>query len=283
VGVALVAVTAAGCREPELQEPEDVIGRMIEQMQADYGTAGSFMVVSDSALVHFQRATSADSLPAFTLTPVTNNAARQAMPDPYHLPAPGALAQLRTQGRLVGTDTLDGRDVYVVEALRPREFLMLNPAIQQDSGYVARVYVDAETFRVAGLRIEQPPPPGAPRPQLGPLVQMHRYRDYREVDGVVLPFQTRLRLEGLLAMMGEEDKIVVGAGLAMRRAQAEQAPPGVRARRLAEIDREIRYYDEGVLSQTFTVREVRVGVPPPAVGSPPPAGAPEAPAAAPPS
>jgi hypothetical protein len=216
-------------------------------------------------------------LPAFTLTPVTNDASRLAIPDPYHLPAPGALAQLRTQGRLVGTDTLDGRDVYVVEALRPREFLMLNPAIRQDSGYVARVYVDAETFRVAGLRVEQPAPPGAPRPELGPLVQMHRYRDYREVDGVVLPFETRLRLEGLLAMMGEEEKVVAGAGLAMRRAQAEQAPPGVRARRLAEVDREIRYYDEGVLSQTFTVREVRVGVPPPSVGTPPAGDAPAAP------
>src|SRR5688572_1431471 len=172
LSIAAVVALTGGCREPELSEPEDVIGRMIERMQADYGTAGSFLVVSDSALVHFQRVTSADSLPAFMLGATTNDEARQQIPDPYHLPAPTALAQLRTAGRLVGQDTLDGRTVYVIDALNPRDFLMLNPAIRRDSGYVARVYVDAETFRVAGLRVEQPPPPNAPRPEAGPLVQM---------------------------------------------------------------------------------------------------------------
>jgi hypothetical protein len=273
LAIAAFASLAGGCREPELSEPEDVIGRMIARMQADLGEAGSFMVVSDSALVHFQRVTSNDSLPAFLLTATTNDEARQQIADPYHLPAPSALAQLRTTGRLAGQDTLDGRTVYVIDALNPREFLMLNPAIRSDSGYVARVYVDAETFRVAALRVEQPPPPDAPRPEAGPLVQMVRYQDYRESDGLVLPHRTRLRLEGLLAVTAEEDKIVAGADLAMRRAQAEQLPPTIRARRLAEVDREIRFYDEGILTGTFTVREVQVGAPSPLREAPAPAAA----------
>jgi hypothetical protein len=278
----VTAVLAGGCREPELTEPEDVIERMIERMHADYGDAGSFTVVSDSALVHFERVTSADSLPAFSVSAASNDDARQPMPDPYHLPSPSALALLRTEGRLTGTDTLDGETVYVVEALNPRAFMMMNPAVRQDSGYSVRIYVDSETFRVTGLRVEQPAPPGAPRPDAGPLVQMHRYQDYRETDGVTLPFRTRLRLEGLLAVIPEEEKMVAGAGLAMRRAQASQLPPALRERRLAEVDREVRYYDEGILTGTFTVREVRVGAPSPlpdmpaAPGPPAPADTPPA-------
>ncbi len=264
-----VAALAGGCREPELSEPEDVIGRMIERMRADYGDVSSFLVVADSALVHFQRVTSPDSLPAFMMTATTNDETRQPIPDPYHLPAPGSLVTLRTEGRLAGQDTLDGRTVYVVEATDPRAFLMLNPATTPDSGHVARVYVDSETFRVVGLRIEQPPPQGAPRPEAGPLVQMHRYQDYRDANGVVLPHRTRVRLEGLLAVTPEEDKMIAGAELAMRRAQAEQLPPTIRDRRLAEVDREVRYYDEGILTGTFTVQEVRVGAPSPLRAAPP--------------
>jgi len=276
IALGTLALAAGACKEPELTEPEDVISRMIERVQSDYGQAASFLVVSDSALVHFQRAPGSDSLPSFVLSVTTNDEARQAIPDPYHLPAPGAIAQLRTAGRLAGTDTLDGRDVYIVEAMRPREFLSMNPAIQSDSGYAARVYIDTETYRVVGVRVEQPAPPGAPRPALGPLVQMHRYRDYRETNGVTLPFTTTIRLEGLLAVIAEEEKMIAGAGLAMRRAQAEQLPATVRARRLAEVDREIQYYDEGILTGTFTVREVRVDAPSPmepATAAPaPPAG-----------
>jgi hypothetical protein len=174
--------------------------------------------------------------------------------------------------------------VYVVEALNPRAFMMMSPAVRQDSGYSVRIYIDSETFRVSGLRVEQPAPAGAPRPEAGPLVQMHRYQDYRETEGVTLPFRTRLRLEGLLAVIPEEEKMVAGAGLAMRRAQASQLPPALRERRLAEVDREVRYYDEGVLTGTFTVREVRVGAPTPtpdAPASPAVPTPPEAPPASP--
>lgn len=286
---AALVLFAAGCREPELREPEDVIGRMLERLQADYGDVQAFTVVSDSALLHFERLPGGDSLPTFRVRSGTNDEALAPLPsDPYRLPVPAVLAQLRTGGRLAGQDTLDGRRVYVVEAERPREFLGLPPTAT-DSTLTVRVYVDAETFRVVGLRVQQPVPTGAPRPEAGPLVETHRFEDYREVDGVVLPHRTRLRLDGLLAVTPEEDKMIAGASLAMRRAQAESLPPAERAIAEAAIDREIRFYEEGVLTGTFTVREVRVGAPspfpdapvaPPAVPTPTPVPAP-APAPAP--
>ena len=274
--LALAAALGAGCREPALSEPEDVIGRMLERVRADYADVHAFTVLADSAVVHFERTSPAtDSLPVFRTRAAANDEAQTPIPDPYLLPVPGTLAQLRTQGRLVGQDTLGGRTVYVVEAERPREFLGLPPA-GSDSGYVARVYVDAETFRVAGLYVQQPPPPNAPNPALGPLVQVVRYEDYRAAGGLTIPHRTRLRREGIRALIPDETRMVMGGTLALQRAQADQLPPALRSQRLREVDRQIALYNDGVQTVTFTVREVRVDTGSPFNDAPaaPPAGAP---------
>jgi hypothetical protein len=235
---------------------------MSERYREDYAGVHDFAVVGEEAVVYFRRldgeaapdsSAAADSLTGFDARAVTADSLRQPLNDPYFLPnLPALVRGLRTGARLVGRETLDGASVYVLEASDPAALLGAPPGFAAE-GFAARVFVDAETFRLRGLRVETPLPDTTLD---GSFVEEHRYDDFQTTDGLTLPFRSTTTVT---QPVSEEQRIVQGGQLGLARQRAEGLPPAERERALRELDEQDRYLQTGVIEKVFRVREVRVG------------------------
>jgi len=222
------------------------------------GDVEVFTVYVAGMEVHHRQNTT-DSLTFFDLG-MTLTDSSQALPEsarliPFLVPdVPKLVRGLRTGARFVGTETLNGQQVHVLEADNPASLIVSADA--PSAGIAnARIYVDVETSALRGVTMEMPPPDTTLTEM---IVQHVRYERFRDVDGITLPFKVRSTTEGLRQLIPDQMRIVEGGNLVIARAQAQQLPPGEREVELARIAARERFLNEGIQEDVLTVDSVHV-------------------------
>ncbi len=162
---------------------------------------------------------------------------------------------LRTAA-LDGPLTRDGRRVYALSTDDPGAVFGEPGLAPPDTTGTRdfRVYVGADDFNV--YEIYQL----VSADSLGAITSRIIYSDFREADGVTLPFSVRQIETGLNLSMGQDERMVIGGQLGINVEQLKQAPASPeRDARLAELQAQQRIVAEGVSELTLEVEEVRVG------------------------
>lgn len=152
---------------------------------------------------------------------------------------------------------LNGQLVDVLEAENPTA-LIVGPDVQTGDISSARVYVDAATHFVRGVTMEMPPPDTS---LTDTIIQTVRYEQFREVEGITLPFKITSTTEGLRQLISEELRVVENGNLAIARSQAQQLPAGEKEMQLARIAARERFLNEGIQEDVLTVDSVHVNRP----------------------
>lgn len=173
------------------------------------------------------------------------------------VPNVARLARGLRRATLVGTVNRDGRDAYLFTS--PDLAVLIGedaPVAPADSQEV-RVYVDRETFDVLEIYRSRADTSFA-EPITGRII----YSDFREVDGLTLPFSIRRVATGVNQTISMEQRTVWGGELGLARQRAEALPQGpARDARIAQIDAQMRQLTDGIVEMTLTVDEVEVGLP----------------------
>ena len=151
--------------------------------------------------------------------------------------------------------TRDGRRAYLLTSADPG-MLIGEPGTGDEPGLETRVYVDAETFDV--LEIYR----GIESDTTGAITGRIIYSDFREADGLRLPYRVREVTTGLIGAMDDDARMVQGGALSLQKRQLEAAPPGPeRDERLRQVDAQLRMLNEGVLENEVVIESVEVGPP----------------------
>ncbi|MEM6326428.1 MAG: hypothetical protein AAF791_04855 [Bacteroidota bacterium] len=149
----------------------------------------------------------------------------------------------------------DGAQTFVFESVEPEHAGFR--AVTGTMNHLVRVYLDAETMDVRELfhRFEHDTLDT-------PLAQRIVYDDYREIaDDVRVPFRVTQVQEGIRP--SNEQVMIRGASFAIREQQIQQLPPGEREAAMNELEREKRFFREGINEVTLSIDSIRVNVPPP--------------------
>lgn len=239
-------------------DPSEIIDAMEASFENNLDGVETLTIYAAGMEVH-HRLNTTDSLAFFDLGLTLDDPSRplpgSARLIPFLVPdVPKLVRGLRTGARYVGTDTLNGQPVYVIEADNPSSLAVSTDAPAADISS-ARIYVDVETHALRGVTWEMPPPDTTLTEK---IVQHVRYEQFRDVDGISLPFKVRSTTEGLRQLIPDRQRIVEGGNLGIARAQAQQLPPGERHVELARIAAHERYLNEGVQEDVLTVDSVHV-------------------------
>lgn len=174
-----------------------------------------------------------------------------------HVPNVARLARGLRRAELVGRVNRDGRDAYLFATDDPSVLLGEDAYVAAGDSTNTRVYVDAGTFDVIEIYRTLSDSSFAE-----PITDRLVYSDFREVDGLTLPFQIRHVLTGITQTLDENQRMMRGGQLGLAKQQLENEPPSPeRDAQLAEIESEIRAITDGIAERTLTIEEVRVGRP----------------------
>lgn len=257
-----LAVLATGCSSTP--SPDSLIDGMQARYAADIEGISSLTVTGEGIAARFER-TGPDSLLAFDVSVLpadsTSSPSDEAGYVLDYLPNVTQWARgLRGSARVNGERRVGGARTYVLETNDVGAFIGLAPGASRDNiADVAQIFVDAETFRVRGLRLEYRPDSTMERP----VVQETFYDQYRDVEGHSFPFEIRRRGEGIDQLMPEEYRIVTQGNLAIEESQAQRLPAGRREAALADIARRRREMETGETTASFQVESVRINTPAP--------------------
>ena len=245
----------------ELTSADAVADAMLARFEANQLAVDGFTVVAAGAEARYRPA-EADSA---GLDPIRFEAgpAGDAPPAPEaqllieHVPNVARLAAGLRRATLVGTVNRDGRDAYLFTTDDPSVLIGEDAPAPPGDTQTARVYVDAATFDVLEIYRSV-----SDSTFTEPLTDRLIYSDFREVDGLTLPFTVRRVTTGVNQQIGEDEKMILGGQLGIARQTAESMPAGPeRDARIAEIDAQMRAVNEGVAEMRLDIEEVRVGAP----------------------
>ena len=250
-------LVAAGCGGAS--DPNELVDLMVAQAQDDYNGINDFTVRTGTAHLYYRRV-EGDTLANFDLRAFAGDSLnRRPIFDPYHLPNAASLANgLRNNSTYGGNGTIGGHPVVLLNVVDVQQFVGAATGDSTGMGPQAvTVSLDESTYRVREIQLTAALEDGSE-----PLIQRHRYTDFRDVRGLTIPFSTATITEGI--EVPEEVRIVEAPSLAMARVQAEQLAPGPqRDAELRSVEQRERYLTQGILEEGFVVDSVLVnlGVP----------------------
>ena len=232
----LLLLVAACARAPETRD--ELLARMSERYETNRGAPGGFVVSAGGAeAAHGALPEGTSALAPPTVTGADPVAAALLA---QHVPNVRLLADTLRTATMDGPLDRGGHRVYLLADEQP--------------GRALYVVVDAETFDVR--EIEQSVKVDT---LAQPLVTRLVYDDFRPTDGLTLPFRVRQINEGLAQFVDQAERMVQGGSLgATREALARQPPGPERDQRLADVERRLRLYTEGVQETELRVDRVRV-------------------------
>ena len=267
---ALLALAACGlddAAEPADAEDEApltaeaVADRMLARYESTLGSVDGFTVTAGGAEARYTLAPDSAGLDRFgppQVAPVGDAPVSQAEAQLLFVQVPNVprLARGLRGARLEGPISRDGRRAYALVTDDPGAILGAPGVVAPDSttDREFRVFVGAETFDV--FEIYQ-----SARADTSAEAVTSRliYSDFREVDGLVLPYAVRQVETGLNQMISEEERMVMGGQLGLAIQQAGQMPAGPeREARLAELEAQRRLIGEGTAEASLQVESVTV-------------------------
>ena len=254
----LVVLAACGGGDPQ---PDDeapttaqaVTERMLDRFETNQAAATPFTVVAEGARARITAsADSAGPEPLqINLAPVGSRPVGEAAQLLYNIvPNVPLFATALRDALLSGPVERGGRRAYVLTTDDPGS--LTGGVGRPGESSELRVYVDTETFDV--LEIFQAATLDSLEATLGQRIV---YGDFRETDGLTLPFTLRQTQTGANQLIPQEERIRRGGELALALNRAEQMPRGPeREATIRAIESEQRLYEEGVLEAELTVESV---------------------------
>lgn len=184
--------------------------------------------------------------------PVTN---------PYRL-----LPEVADRATLEGSETVDGLDTWAVSV---DDFSGLDfgaPTGGEGEFRPTRgiFYLDKDDYLLRQMRIEGEMERGG---ETSPVTMSARMTDYREVDGLLHPFQIHVRLEGIYGALSLEERADMQQQMEQLRQQLESMPESQRERVEgmlgARLERMQEALNSGSTEMTLQVTELKVNEGPP--------------------
>lgn len=277
--VPLLLLVLAGCGAedaaspvPELTTAQEVTDAMLAAFEANTGAVEGFTVVADGGEGRYTVSDDTLSVDRVTLQVVPTNSMQPpsgAIQLLYsHVPNVARLAQGLRGATFEGRATRDGRPAYVLATGDPSAMLG-GAAASMDGERELRLYVDPETFDV--LEIYQ-----SFEADTTAFTTRLIYSDFREADGLRVPYRVRQVTTGLNQAIPPNERIAIGGQIGLALRQAEQMPNGPeREARTQELEAELRRVNEGIDETELEIESVRVGTPEPVPDPPPGAAGPQ--------
>lgn len=249
----------SACSSPPA--PSEAAEKAKQQYQESTDEIEYFAVQSEEITVYHQVAKT-DSMRLFQPIAVSDESPNQPMIDPFRFPAVPRLATgLERDGSLDSTFTLeDGSEVIAYTIDDPSVMLISSaPAETQDAVTKVQVLIDASTFDIRGINgtfnvpnYEQP------------VHEWISYNDYRDVEGVRIPHETIVRVEGLDQMFTDEQKLIMRGRIGAQRERARLLSSTEDRRKLLEqVRQQEMLIEQGAQETQFEVTDVRIGEPMP--------------------
>ncbi|MGB3542523.1 hypothetical protein [Rubrivirga sp.] len=241
----------------ELTTADAVADAVLERYDANVGAVDGFVVRSAGLEARYVPSDDTTGLDRFGSPDIQPIEDAPVAPDKAqlllnHVPNGRRLARGLRTAELGGTVTRDGRRAYLLQSSDPG-MLIGEPGLSAELGLQTRVYVDAETFDV--LEIYR----GIESDTTGAVTGRIIYSDFREADGLRLPYRVREVTTGLNGAMDSDTRMVMGGQLSLQKRQLEAAPASPeRDERLAQVNAQLRMLNEGVLENEVVVESVEV-------------------------
>ena len=260
----LVAVAGCGgetaAPPAELTSAQAVTDAMLDGFEANVGRVEGFTVVAGGAEGRYTVSDDTASVDRVTLQVVPVGSMQRPSGSAQllynHVPNVARLAQGMRGATFEGRATRDGRPAYVLSTDNP-EAMLGGGAPGVAGERELRLYVDPETFDV--LEIYQ-----SFEADSTALTTRLIYSDFRDADGLRLPYRVRQVTTGLNQAIPQTERIAVGGQIGLALRQAEQMPQGPeRQARTQELEAELRRVTEGIDETELEVETVRVGAPEP--------------------
>lgn len=258
LALALLVLSLAACEsEPVVVDSSEALGdRLREQFERNVGSVEALSVAGAGVRADFRA--SGDSgqarlVPTFAPVDSASYDPQAAQLLATYLPNVPGLADALRSGTFVGERRRDGRPAYVASTTDPAMTGAADGVARS-----ARVFVDPATFDV--LEIEQS---ARVDTFAQPITRRLVYEDFREVEGVRLPYRVRQLDRGQDQQLSESDlatrRVFLGGRLALERQQAEALPAGPeRDAAVARATRALENLEAGVQEVVLTVDSVRV-------------------------
>ncbi len=251
--------TNAASAVVQLKTAESVADAVRERYDANLGAIDSFVVVSKGVEARYVPSGDTTGLDRFGMPEVNPVGDSQIAPETAqllanHVPNGRRLAQGLRAAVFGGVVTRDGRRAYLLQSDDPG-VLIGEPGSGSEAGLETRVYVDAETFDILeiyrGIAADS-----TTEAITGRIV----YSDFRDVDGLRLPYRVREITTGLSSAMDPDTRMVQGGAVALQKRQLEMAPASPeRDERLAQVEAQLRLLNEGIMENEVVIESVRVG------------------------
>jgi hypothetical protein len=200
----------------------------------------------------------------FTMTSMAGSAGAQSMP----APGPELLKRVADVSTLEGVEDVGGRSAHVIliediEALS--ESGSFGPAGTWEDAS-ARMWIDEERLIPLQMRLQGTMTVNG---RSGPVFSTIVFEDYREEQGLLHPFTTRMTTEGMAELMdiSEEQMEEMRQGMAQLQEQMESMPAaqrGMMERMMGgQLERMREMMSSGAMNIVVQVTEVRVNAGPP--------------------
>lgn len=262
--LAALCVTAASA-----QTPADIVDRMLEVFEASAASVDNYSVVQEvmgfQSEMYFEKETR-DGRPVFQLRrSSTDGFAADLDGDLGYSDIYAAAPEIKEHARYGGVERIDGNDVHVL-AIDDLTALELAPsATPEDTEFHprhGRIYVDGALWVPRRMEFVGDLDTGDGLVEVTSIIDL---QDYRDDAGLLLPYRTVIRMEGLGAAFDPE----VRAELEELQRQLAELPPEQRAMmeqmfagRMEQMEALLGGEDGG-MSVEMTLLEVRVNEGPP--------------------
>lgn len=245
------------------QSGEEIMDRAVERYEERVEDIRAYEVTQEVALAgtvvtnRFEKRT-VDGRTVFVPADGAEGEGPQGWGDPYAF-----LREMAGRAELRGRETLAGRDVWTlsVDDFGGVDTDRMTPAGARGEfrPRSATVQVDTDTHVLRRLAIEGHMVADGDE---NPIEMTARFEDYRDRDGMLYPFRTRVSIEGMDAVMSERDRQRARRQLELLRARLdsldEQERARVEERVRPQLERLEAAMESGRVDVTVVVRELTV-------------------------
>ena len=202
--------------------------------------------------------------PVFVTPGQSQDKAASEWGNPYEV-----LPKIASRARVTGHETVDGHDTYVVkvddlsgidfgqEALGQAQDAKLEPKTMT-------LYLDSRAYLVRRMHLEGTITRDSAS---NPITMDAHMLDYRNVKGLMQPFQTRITMEGLTGSLSKADREQARQSLAQLKERLKSMPEAQRQAMEQMLGPQMKkmqqMLDTGSMDMTIEVKDVKVNEGPP--------------------
>ena len=238
------------------QTAASVVEEMIGQMERRMANVQDFTIETEQYTTYYQKT---DDEVGYRTRTVWKGNTPMAMADiePTDYQANAAqLRKLAAAATYEGAETLDGQDVHV---LYVDDVTALTDETEDEVPGSMTFYVDAERYVPLRMTYQVEMERDGTTQQLNPVIS---FEDYREVEGLLLPYKTSMVIENIDTGMSPEEREEAEQSLAEMEKQLEEMPAAQRRMMEGMMKQQLERLREvlagGSMTMVMEVEDVQV-------------------------